>query len=90
MLEFLNVTKSFRGPAGPLRVVNGASFTLAPAQLTAIHGPSGCGKSTLLLCAGGLRSSTVISALKRHGLGNFFNVTGGMAAWVKAGQPVAR
>ncbi len=43
-----------------------------------------------VLCAGGLRSSTVISALKRHGLGNFFNVTGGMAAWVKAGQPVAR
>ena len=34
-----------------------------------------------VLCAGGLRSSTVISALKRHGLQGFHNVTGGMAAW---------
>lgn len=43
-----------------------------------------------VLCAGGLRSSTVISALKRHGAGNWHNVTGGMAAWLKAGQPVVR
>lgn len=43
-----------------------------------------------VLCAGGLRSSTVISALKRQGLRNFLNVTGGMTAWVKAGHPVTR
>jgi hydroxyacylglutathione hydrolase len=43
-----------------------------------------------VLCAGGLRSSAVISALKRHGLGNWFNVTGGMSAWVKAGYGVTR
>ena len=43
-----------------------------------------------VLCAGGLRSSTVISALKRHGIGGWYNVTGGMTAWLKAGQPVAR
>jgi hydroxyacylglutathione hydrolase len=41
-----------------------------------------------VLCAGGLRSSTVISALKRQGLHNWFNVTGGMTAWLKAGYPV--
>ena len=39
-------------------------------------------------CAGGLRSSTVISALKRHGITNCHNVSGGMTAWLKAGYPV--
>jgi hydroxyacylglutathione hydrolase len=43
-----------------------------------------------VLCAGGLRSSTVISALKRRGLQNWYNVAGGMTAWVKAGHPVRR
>ncbi len=41
-----------------------------------------------VLCAGGLRSSTVISALKRQGLHDWFNVTWGMTAWLKAGYPV--
>lgn len=41
-----------------------------------------------VLCAGGLRSSTAISALKRHGLQNWFNVTGGMTAWLKSGYPI--
>jgi hydroxyacylglutathione hydrolase len=43
-----------------------------------------------VMCAGGLRSSTVISAVKRHGVENWYNVTGGMTAWLKAGHPVAR
>jgi glyoxylase-like metal-dependent hydrolase (beta-lactamase superfamily II)/rhodanese-related sulfurtransferase len=43
-----------------------------------------------VLCAGGLRSSTVISALKRHGLTNWVNITGGMTAWQKAGYSVER
>ncbi len=43
-----------------------------------------------VVCAGGLRSSAVISVLKRAGLGDFANVTGGMAAWQKAGHPVVR
>ena len=41
-----------------------------------------------VMCAGGLRSSTVISALERHGVGNCLNVTGGMTAWLKAGLPI--
>jgi hydroxyacylglutathione hydrolase len=40
-----------------------------------------------VMCAGGLRSSSVISVLERHGLRNCLNVTGGMTAWVKAGLP---
>jgi len=43
-----------------------------------------------VLCAGGLRSSTVISALKRHGISHWYNVTGGMTAWLKAGHRVVR
>ncbi|MBI3635786.1 MAG: MBL fold metallo-hydrolase [Candidatus Rokubacteria bacterium] len=43
-----------------------------------------------VVCAGGLRSSAVISVLKRHGLDGFSNVTGGMAAWQKAGYPITR
>jgi glyoxylase-like metal-dependent hydrolase (beta-lactamase superfamily II)/rhodanese-related sulfurtransferase len=43
-----------------------------------------------VMCAGGLRSSNVISALKRHGISHWYNVTGGMTAWLKAGHPVAR
>jgi glyoxylase-like metal-dependent hydrolase (beta-lactamase superfamily II)/rhodanese-related sulfurtransferase len=41
-----------------------------------------------VVCAGGLRSSTVISGLKRTGLGDWYNVTGGMTAWRKSGYPI--
>jgi ABC-type polar amino acid transport system ATPase subunit len=39
---------------GPARVLDGASLTAAPGQLTALVGPSGGGKSTLLRCINGL------------------------------------
>jgi rhodanese-related sulfurtransferase len=38
-----------------------------------------------VVCAGGLRSSTVISVLSRSGLADFYNVIGGMTAWQKGG-----
>ena len=41
-----------------------------------------------VMCAGGLRSSTVISMLERHGIRDCHNVTGGMTAWIKAGLPI--
>jgi hydroxyacylglutathione hydrolase len=47
-------------------------------------------RAKAVVCAGGLRSSAVISALKRRGLTNFYNVTGGMAAWTKAGYAIQR
>lgn len=43
-----------------------------------------------VVCSGGLRSSTVISALKKTGLGNWYNVSGGMTAWQKSGYAVER
>jgi hydroxyacylglutathione hydrolase len=43
-----------------------------------------------VVCAGGLRSSAVISALSREGMGEWFNVVGGMTAWVKTGHPTVK
>jgi hydroxyacylglutathione hydrolase len=43
-----------------------------------------------VVCAGGLRSSTTISALKRRVPGPWLNVTGGMGAWLKAGYGVTK
>ncbi len=43
-----------------------------------------------VLCAGGLRSSSVISALLRSGISGWYNVAGGMREWSKAGYPTVK
>ena len=43
-----DIRKSFASDKGPLRVLQGVSFTVGDGELVAIVGPSGCGKSTLL------------------------------------------
>lgn len=48
------------------------------------------GRPKAVLCAGGLRSSTVISALQQAGLTGFYNVSGGMSAWTRAGYTVTK
>jgi hydroxyacylglutathione hydrolase len=48
------------------------------------------GRPKAVLCAGGLRSSTVISALSRAGLTNWYNVIGGMTAWQKGGYSTVK
>jgi ABC-type nitrate/sulfonate/bicarbonate transport system ATPase subunit len=54
-----NVGKSFATDAGPLRVLDDVSFTVADGESVAIVGPSGCGKSTLMnLIAGFDRPDT--------------------------------
>lgn len=46
------------------------------------------GKTLALYCAGGDRSSIASSLLRRHGIKNFVNITGGFNAWLEAGLPV--
>jgi putative ABC transport system ATP-binding protein len=58
MLEIRNLTKSFQGPDGTIRALDGVSLTVAEAEFAAVQGPSGCGKTTLLLVAGGLLQPT--------------------------------
>jgi hydroxyacylglutathione hydrolase len=48
------------------------------------------GRPKAVLCAGGLRSSTVISALARAGVTDFYNVIGGMTAWQKGGYSTVK
>jgi hydroxyacylglutathione hydrolase len=48
------------------------------------------GRPKAVLCAGGLRSSTVISALSRAGFTDFYNVIGGMTAWQKGGYSTVK
>jgi hydroxyacylglutathione hydrolase len=47
-------------------------------------------RSIAAVCTGGYRSSTATSVLARHGFPKLFNVAGGMAAWTRAGYPLAR
>lgn len=54
MLTLEGITKTYRGPAGPVPVLRDFALRLAPGDFVAVCGPSGCGKTTLLLIAGGL------------------------------------
>lgn len=54
MLEITNISKSFSGPSGAVKVLCGLSLSVAAGEVVAVHGSSGCGKTTLLLTAGGL------------------------------------
>jgi putative ABC transport system ATP-binding protein len=45
-------------PGGPVRALDGVSFTVDPGSSVAVLGPSGCGKSTLLGVLGGLALPT--------------------------------
>ncbi len=49
-----SLTHTYRGPSGPLRVVDHVSFEVPSGGYLALTGPSGAGKSTLLSLIGGL------------------------------------
>ncbi len=56
-IEVKDVQKSFASDEGPLRVIEGASFSVGDGEFVAIVGPSGCGKSTLMnILAGFIRA----------------------------------
>ena len=58
MLKVTDLSKDYPTARGPLRVLSGVSFDLAPGDAAAIMGPSGSGKSSLLYILGGLEPPT--------------------------------
>lgn len=52
VLALTEVQKTFREPAGPLRVLAGLSLRVGAGEIILLEGPSGSGKTTLLQIAG--------------------------------------
>jgi NitT/TauT family transport system ATP-binding protein len=58
MLEFEDITVTFRSKAKRVAAVDHVSLAIAPGEFISLVGPSGCGKSTLLNVASGLVQPT--------------------------------
>jgi lipoprotein-releasing system ATP-binding protein len=56
MLKVTDLSKEYPTPRGPVRVLSGVAFDMAPGDAAAIMGPSGSGKSSLLYILGGLEA----------------------------------
>lgn len=63
MILVEHLSKSFRGPSGPFKVLHNVSFRVEPGEIFGIYGPSGVGKTTLLRC---------LSLLERPDSGDIF------------------
>jgi lipoprotein-releasing system ATP-binding protein len=73
LLQVSDLAKDYPTARGPLRVLDGVSFNLAPGDAAAIMGPSGSGKSSLLYILGGLEPPTAgaitLDEVNPYGLG---------------------
>ena len=58
MLQVTQLTKEYRTPRSPLRVLSDVSFEMASGDAAAVMGPSGSGKSSLLYVLGALEPPT--------------------------------
>ena len=58
VLEFKNVTKSYKDGNNEIEALKETNFKIEEGQFIAIIGPSGSGKSTFLTLAGGLQTPT--------------------------------
>ncbi|CAN5629662.1 MBL fold hydrolase [soil metagenome] len=67
--------------------IDGATF-ITGAELPARLDDVPRGKPLVVVCGSGYRSAVMASWLRREGLGDVTNLTGGMSAWRSAGLPV--
>ncbi|MFC0410500.1 ABC transporter ATP-binding protein [Roseomonas elaeocarpi] len=68
-MEVIDLALTFRTERGPLRVLDGVSFSLQPGRTVALVGESGCGKSVTSLAVMGLLppSATVTGTIRLEG-----------------------
>ena len=57
-LRLLGVHLTLASAAGPVNILRGVDFSVAPGERVAVVGPSGCGKSSLIAVAAGLERPT--------------------------------
>jgi len=57
-LSLRDVHLTLPSAAGPVAILRGVDFTVAPGERVAVVGPSGCGKSSLIAVAAGLERPT--------------------------------
>ena len=57
-LRLLGVHLTLPSAAGPVNILRGVDFSVAPGERVAVVGPSGCGKSSLIAVAAGLERPT--------------------------------
>jgi NitT/TauT family transport system ATP-binding protein len=57
-VEVTDVVRVFSPPEGPVRALDGVSFSVRSGEFLSIVGPSGCGKSTLAMLIAGLMRPT--------------------------------
>lgn len=57
-LALTGVCLTLPSAAGPVEILRGVDFTVAPGERVAVVGPSGCGKSSLIAVAAGLEHPT--------------------------------
>jgi len=58
MLQIRDVVKTYPGPNGRVRALDGVTLNVEAGEFVVVRGPSGCGKTTLLLAAGCLLRPT--------------------------------
>jgi lipoprotein-releasing system ATP-binding protein len=83
MLKVAQLSKDYPTARGPLRVLSGVSFELAPGDAAAVMGPSGSGKSSLLYILGGLEPPSA-GTVTLDGVDPFALSAGDLAAFRNA------